>query len=232
MLIDIFSDLATRDLTTVAVIKNLELLIIQTDDVPQPYFGCDQDWYHEPWQRQAGCGPCTSASILYYLSIQHQALSALYPLKGNHQDDFRSYMSEIWHFVTPGRMGVNEGRMLSEGVLKYALTKSVHMDAYLEKIAGLHQRRISFDAMIEFIMTGLSLDCPVAFLNLSNGNLENLESWHWVTIAGLFKHSDKAYTTYYAAISDSGEAKVINLSQWYESSLLGGTFVYFSESST
>ncbi len=230
MLKDIFSDLTTRDLTTVAVIRHLELLIIQTDEVPEPFFGCDQDWYHEPWQRQAGCGPCTSASILYYLSCQHQAFSALYPLDGNHQEDFRNFMSEIWHYVTPGRMGVNEGRMLSEGVLKYALTKSVKMHAHLEKIAGLHQKRISFEVMIQFILAGLSSNCPVAFLNLSNGNLDNLESWHWVTIAAVLKHSDPAYTTYYAAISDSGEPKVINLSQWYESSLLGGTFVYFSQS--
>ena len=225
MLTNIFLDLANHPMQTVAALKNPTLLQIEAEINHTPAFGCDQDWYHEAWQRQAGCGPCTSASILYYLSRQHDELAGLYALSDNSKEHFQAFMSEIWHYVTPGRMGVNEGTMLSEGVLRYARHVHIDMDAHLAKIPGLHQKRAPLSKIIHFIQHGLNLDCPVAFLNLSNGNLSNLESWHWVTLVALFKNETGEY---YAAISDSGEPKLIRLGQWYESSLLGGTFVYFS----
>ena len=46
--------------------------------------------------------------------------------------------------------------------------------------------------MINFVRLGLDQDCPVAFLNLSNGRLTNLDSWHWVTITGLLADSSES----------------------------------------
>jgi hypothetical protein len=89
----------------------------------------------------------------------------------------------------------------------------------------MKQRNGSFDEFAAFIRQGLMLDCPVAFLNLSNGSLNNLDSWHWVAITKLQAGQDADLL---ATIADSGERKVINLSEWYRSSWLGGAAVWFS----
>jgi hypothetical protein len=90
-----------------AEISRPELLLISGEETTAAY-GCDQDWYPEHWQRQAGCGPCTAATILYYLSRSHPHLDHLYTANSHSQEDFTHFMGEIWHYVTPGRMGVNE----------------------------------------------------------------------------------------------------------------------------
>ena len=48
------------------------LIRIVSKDLAEESFGCDQEWYAEHWQRQAGCGPCTAATLLYYLSRRRQ----------------------------------------------------------------------------------------------------------------------------------------------------------------
>ena len=59
-------------------------------------------------------------------------------------------------------------------------------------------------------------------MNLSNGMLTNLESWHWVTITALCTDTNKA------EISDYGKSFEVDLSQWLKTSALGGAFVYLT----
>ena len=188
-------------------------------------FGCNQDWYDEHWQRQAGCGPCTSATLLLYLARARPDLAPLYPLPAADRIHFRHFMNQIWTFVTPGRMGVNEASMLVDGVTRFAATRKKVLSSSVFLIPGLTCNRHPFDQFISFILTGLNTDSPVAFLNLSNGRLTNLDSWHWVTISALFLN---AQAEHMAEISDSGEKKYINLSLWYQTTRLGGAVVYFS----
>ena len=63
-----------------------------------------------------------------------------------------------------------------------------------------------------------------AFLNLSNGGLTNLDSWHWIAITALYLHDGEQLL---AEVSDSGERKLIDLAFWYGSTRLGGAAVYF-----
>ena len=35
------------------------------------YRGGDQEWYHDLWQRRAGCGPTTAAALLSYLKEEN-----------------------------------------------------------------------------------------------------------------------------------------------------------------
>lgn len=188
-------------------------------------FGCNQDWYDEHWQRQAGCGPCTSATLLLYLARTRPELAPLYPLPAADRIHFRHFMNQIWTFVTPGRMGVNEASMLVDGVTRFAATREKVLSNSVFLIPGLTCNRHPFDQFISFILTGLNTDSPVAFLNLSNGRLTNLDSWHWVTISALFLNDQAEHM---AEISDSGDRKYINLTLWYQSTRLGGAAVYFS----
>ena len=207
-----------------ASLRQPDLIRISDMDLTTTTFGCDQDWYPEPWQRQAGCGPCTAATILYYLSRSRQDLKHLYTAVSHAQHDFTLFMSEIWHYVTPTHMGVNEASILVEGVETYARSKQVALTGVIAKIPRLQKRCDPIAELVQFIQSGLELDCPVAFLNLSNGKLDNLDSWHWVTVTGLLS-GENGKTQ--AIVADSGEYKVIDLGLWYQTSLLGGAVVYF-----
>ena len=55
----------------VSELSRPDLLVISDESATQ-YYGCDQDWFALHWQRQAGCGPCTAATLLYYLSEEAQ----------------------------------------------------------------------------------------------------------------------------------------------------------------
>lgn len=197
----------------------------QTDDAAcATSFGCNQDWYGEHWQRQAGCGPCTSSTLLLYLARSRPDLADLYPQPSAHYSHFVSFMHQIWHYVTPGRMGVNEAAMLADGVSRFAAARQVMLQSTVFEIPAIAANRLPISAFRDFIVTGLSLDSPVAFLNLSNGRLKNLDSWHWVTLTALYQTAEDELL---AEISDSGEQKFIGLSLWYRTTRLGGAAVYF-----
>lgn len=207
----------------------------QTDLINIPYiapttgetavaFGCDQDWYGSHWQRQAGCGPCTSATLLLYLARSRTSYERLYPQTVQDQAFFTTFMDHIWTYVTPGHMGVNEASMLVNGIVKYAATCSVFLEAATFPIPGQKNRRKPLESFQEFVCEGLRQDSPVAFLNLSNGGLTNLDSWHWIAITALYLHDGEKLL---AEVSDSGERKLIDLAYWYNSSRLGGAAVYF-----
>lgn len=208
-----------------ARIRRPELLLVDAADEAGIAYGCDQDWYEDAWQRRAGCGPCTAASIMFYLGRSYPELARLYSRGSGTQSDFSHLMHEVWQFVTPGRMGVNEAHMLSRGAEKYAGLKGLTLVGHEQKVPGLYQSRAPLPQLTQFIRQGLEQDCPVAFLNLSNGSLDNLESWHWVTVTAMLRDPQDQILL---VISDSGELKTVNMSQWFSSSLLGGALVYFS----
>ncbi|MEA4888018.1 MAG: hypothetical protein VB070_00935 [Clostridiaceae bacterium] len=204
----------------------MNIPLCQSNEADPSSFGCDQDWYSEAWQRQAGCGPCTSATMLLYLARSQPFFRPLYPLiEQNHdQANFTLFMEKIWHYVTPGRMGVNEASMLTSGVARFADSYAIALESAVFPVPGQMNHRKPLSSFVQFIADGLNLDSPVAFLNLSNGRLDNLDSWHWITLVALYEYADQ---TIWSDVSDSGERKLINLSLWYQTSRLGGAAAYF-----
>ena len=126
----------------------------------------------------------------------------------------------MFSYVTPGRQGVNTSSIFSKGITRYGLEKNIVLTAFVLEIPGKPCKRPDEDIITEFIAAGLREDSPVAFLNLSNGTLGNLENWHWVTILSL---DTDALT---AVISDQGKSFEINLREWIKTSILGGSMVY------
>ncbi len=208
-----------------AGIRQPDLLLIHDQEMTQTTYGCDQDWFADHWQRQAGCGPCTAATLLYYLARSRSFLDHLYTASSHAREDFTAFMHEIWHYVTPNHMGVNEAAILANGVRAYAARHAVSLTPQVLKVPGWQTRQPQPAGFVDFVRQGLDQDCPVAFLNLSNGRLANLDSWHWVVITSL---ESAGSPDILAVIADSGERKVVNLSQWYRTSWLGGGAVWFS----
>lgn len=176
--------------------------------------GVDQDWYARHWQRTAGCGPSTASNILRYYAGRLRL-----PLPVGSKEDMQRLMAWVWDYVRPGVMGLNSTARYAQG-----------LDRLLRDIgSGLSTRALDVDAgsspaerarAAGFIREALAADQPVAFLNLSNGALKNLENWHWVTLTAL----DEGARGLTATAVDNGRLLRLDLGLWLESTARGGGF--------
>lgn len=184
----------------------------------ETYRGGDQEWYPDLWQRRAGCGPTTAAALLAYLSQTRPALAPLRPLAGGTRTGFAQYMQALWPYVTPGARGLDKPESLVLGCRSFALSRGCRLEGEILKIPRRREDRPTPAACRDFLLRALDSDCPVAFLNYSNGSLPNLDSWHWVPLIALTEGEEVLLCT----VLDEGEEKVIDLALWLETTLLGG----------
>lgn len=182
-------------------------------------YGADQDWYTDLWQRRAGCGPTTAATVLAYLSKVHPELEGLKPTGEATPEDFLTYMEAIWPYVTPGSRGLDKAESFTVGCRSFALSKGVVLQGeVLEIPSKVHGKRPDLARCRRFIARALKADCPVAFLNYSNGDVDDLDSWHWVPLVAMIEGEDAAICT----ILDSGKEQVVDFALWLRTSFLGG----------
>ncbi len=179
--------------------------------------GADQEWYPDPWQRLAGCGPTAAAVIFAYLARAYPELSPLCPEHVETRADFTAHMERVWKYVTPVFHGLNDPNLMVTAMAAYAADRGVALSPALFAVPAARTRRPPYEQAAAFVADSLGRDCPVAFLNLHNGLEKRLDWWHWVTIAAL--DGDRA------AILDSGAELEIDLRLWYETSKKRGGFV-------
>ncbi|MGH0052774.1 MAG: hypothetical protein ACQ5SW_05215 [Sphaerochaetaceae bacterium] len=177
------------------------------------YYGADQEWYSQSWQRRAGCGPTTASNLVLYNLGKEKGT----PAAGN-KGQVIELMQQIWEYVTPTLMGVHLVSQFTNG-----LTASLPTYTITGHVAGLslpkaRNIRPPFTSVIDFIKESLMQDQPVAFLNLHHGAVQNLDSWHWVTIVAL--DAEQGMVQVY----DGGKQWMINLALWYETTPRAGGF--------
>ena len=186
--------------------------------------GADQDWYSLPWRQRAGCGPTTASVQMAYLAALRPSLAALCPLKEREQETFVTYMNKVWEYVTPGSHGLNRVEMYTDGVARFCGERGVKLlPRALEVPTG--EERPGFDRCVSFIRAGLEADCPVAFLNLDNGEVEALDKWHWVLLSVLEEGDAGTLVT----VVDNGNTFSIDLKLWYDTARDLGGFVWLEE---
>ncbi len=207
---------------TVISIANPDLLKIIDKNTNRTYYGCDQNWYASEWQRISGCGPSVACNLIFYLRYSRNVLSA----EGfNSKESWLSLMEEIWKYVTPSLHGIPTTEMFYQAVAAYARLKGLNVQYYFCNVAKDKPDNPSLSEILKFIAGALLNDAPVAFLNLCNGAENNLDRWHWVTIIALEQTEGK--NDIFVNILDEGRIKRINLKLWYDTTTLGGGFVYF-----
>ena len=182
--------------------------------------GADQDWYSLPWRQRAGCGPTTASVQMAYLAALRPSLAALCPLEGREQGTFVTYMDQVWEYVTPGSHGLNRVEMYTDGVARFCGERGVRLVPHALEVP-IGEERPGFDRCVSFIRAGLASDCPVAFLNLDNGEETRLDKWHWVLLTALETEGEDVR----CAILDSGEEFTIDLGLWYRTARDRGGFV-------
>jgi hypothetical protein len=201
-------------------------LTITDDESSKAYFGGDQEWYSEEWQRMAGCGPTCAANVTSYLAFTRPSLRALYIGDDMRQRSFTAHMQALYTHVTPGSMGLNRPEMFAQGVVAFAESRGLRLIPHLFEAHGYQQRnRPPVEEMAAFVQQGLERDCPVAFLNLTKGRVKNIQGWHWITIIG----AEDGANSLTAVASDEGKQISFDLRLWYLSTRMRGGLVYFTE---
>lgn len=186
--------------------------------------GADQDWYTLPWRQRAGCGPTTASAQMAYLAALRPSLAALCPLEGREQGAFVTYMDKVWEYVTPGSHGLNRVEMYTDGVARFCGERGVRLVPHALEVP-IGEERPGFDRCVSFIRAGLASDCPVAFLNLDNGEVEALDKWHWVLLSALEEGDAGTLVT----VVDNGNTFSIDLKLWYDTARDLGGFVWLEE---
>ncbi|MDL2217139.1 hypothetical protein LJC27_00595 [Christensenellaceae bacterium OttesenSCG-928-M15] len=145
------------------------------------HYGGNQIWYPAFWQRQAGCGPTVAATLCAYLAKTRPDMAALCPYDSSKKSGFLRLMQDVWKYVTPNMRG-SSVEIFTSGIMNYAQSKGVALQCDVLDVPKQKQDRPSIDRVAAFFSDAFYEDLPVAFQNYSNGELKNLEAWHWVTL--------------------------------------------------
>ncbi|MFV0350703.1 MAG: hypothetical protein ACK5JF_00100 [Oscillospiraceae bacterium] len=194
-------------------ISSPQLLVF--NDNGTSFYGADQDWYTQKWQQQAGCGPTVCSQLFWYLSQTKPGYDNLCKYDAQQKEGIALLMHDVWDFVTPGKYGTNSTKLFISGAMKYANEKQVALSSsFLDMRKS--KRDEDVQKMAEFVQNSLAQNLPVAFINLSNGKEDILESWHWVVIVGF------SPDTMVAECYDNGNRLNVNLKNWLATTLMGG----------
>ena len=199
------------------LLNNLSFLHLK-DEGNRPLYGCDQDWFRSFWQRKAGCGPCTLANIMLYLSRAGKLAKGF---EVNSIQHMLPLMEAMWERVTPGMMGLNSTERFVLGANQALLESSSALSARaldIEKGTSLAE---GAGQILPFVKAGLA-EAPVGFLSLLKKQLDALEPWHWVTLVGMSQGAEDVTLHIY----DNGLQFDLSLKKWLEAGGNGG-FVAF-----
>lgn len=200
-------------------LSNIEFMKIQRDS--GNVIGGSQLWYSNFFRRLSGCGPTAASNMIWYLGRLHPELD-FHIGEGGMLLEYKTLQKEMFRYVTPGFKGVDTAAKFTKGFLQYGLKHGVLFHEHVLEIPQRREERPDWEVVCEFLTAAMMADCPVAFLNLHNGTLCNLDSWHWVTILGIDSLNKLA------TISDQGRKFDIALERWLIQTTLGGALVYMS----
>ena len=128
-------------------------------------------------------------------------------------------MEELWNHLLPTEQGLNSIKLFYDGIKSYYDDKEVTIDYINVDI----KNKVSLEEIIKFICKELNEDRPLAFLNLCNGEENNLDKWHWVVVVEMFEENGEHFLN----IIDDKEIIKINLSLWYRTIKNDGGFITF-----
>ena len=205
-------------------LSNPNLFSILNEITQKACYGYHQECYTTEWQRLSGCGPSAATNILSYLTRTRSILELEQSF--NDKKNCVQIMEEVWEYVTPTTEGIPNTKMFYEDVLSYTNSKGLNVEYDLCDMPEDKANRPKLNKLINFLEGALLKDAPIAFLNLCNGGVKNLDPWHWVTIISLEYSEDG--NNVFVNILDEGEIKKIDFKLWYNTTILGGGFVYFT----
>lgn len=182
-------------------------------------YGATQLWYSVFWRRRAGCGPTAASNLIWYLAAtQPGKYGCLYDGDCRNRHEMIFLMNKVWHYVTPGMRGLNKSSMFTDGVVRFAKDRGINVTCRTLEVLSDSSLRPSPEQVLDFLVSAFRNDQPVAFLNLSNGQVKNLDNWHWVTLVSTDENLR-------AEMYDDSGCELIDVALWLETTTGGGAFV-------
>lgn len=203
-------------------IQQPELFDIKDKNSPFVSFGGDQAWYAKFWNRKSGCGPTSASNITAYLGMTKPDYRKLYTQSTLYKQDFIEHMEILFKYITPGLGGVNHVTKFTTGLKRFIEHSKLNVAIHTFSVEGKENANRDVNALRDFVTEALRNDCPIAFLNLSNGHESILQSWHWITIIS----ADIEPNSIMATASDEGEVRTFDLQKWFTSTPMHGGLVY------
>ncbi len=206
-------------------LKNPEAFEVRESTGESAGYGFQQDWYPTLWQRTSGCGPTAASEIFFYLERNH--------LRGGNSGLTKSeavaLMEGVWNSVTPTIHGIPNTEILRRGIAAYSAANGLGYVTESVEIPAKPSLRPELSTLLEFFSDSLERDLPVAFLNLNNGTVKALDSWHWVVVVSLEVEEDLSAA--YITFPDEGIKKRIDFAEWFRTTSRGGGLVRISKQS-
>ena len=181
-------------------------------------YGAHQIWYPGWLQRMGGGGPTAASNLLWYLAATRPEAGGLFRGNGSRRADMLALMEEVWKYVTPGMRGVDKAAILTDGALRFGADRQVRLSSRVLEVPAAAALRPGREELLAFLSAAFSDDLPVAFLNLSNGAVRNLDNWHWVTLVSVNGELR-------AEMYDQGRRQLIDIGLWLSTTTGGGAFV-------
>ncbi len=182
-------------------------------------YGAHQVWYPGWIQRMSGCGPTAASNLLWYLAATRpEECSGLYDGDGTSYAGMLRLMEEVWNYVKPGLRGVDRASVFIDGAIGFGVKHEIPLKARLLEVPAEEEIRPGMEMVLEFLTSAFLDDLPVAFLNLSNGAVRNLDNWHWVTLVST--DGDLKAQMY-----DQGRKQIIDVKLWLSTTVGGGAFI-------
>jgi hypothetical protein len=205
-------------------IKHPEYFEVSGTETDKACLGCDQEWYGSEWQRISGCGPTAASNIVYYLGRTRYQTCRLDVQNG--KEGCLALMEKVWNYVTPDEEGVDSTTKFRDSLRAFFDSAGVVTFNEVCDIPEERGARPTPSDVLELLFRAFDNDAPAAFLNLCNGEVDELEAWHWVTAVSVEYSNDAESIS--LGILDEGRIKYIDLVSWLKTTSLGGGFVYFS----
>lgn len=191
---------------------------LHISDGARRHYGGNQIWYKSFWQRQAGCGPTVAATLCAYLAKTRPACAPLCAYESASKAGFLHLMQDLWEYVTPD-MGGSTVEIFTSGLQRYADSKGIALACEVLDIPKQKQSRPPREEVAALFRKAFEADLPIAFQNYSNGALQNLDAWHWVTLIAFDPD------TLMAEMYDQSRCDEINIPLYLETASNAGKFV-------
>ena len=177
--------------------KNIGKLLLDSNG--KTFYGAYQEWYPTLFRRMTGCGPTAAANLL---------ACALPDVPFGTAEARVAVMQTMWNYLTPGVRGLHRVRKFKKGSDAFFKAKKLSLSCRCAEFAA--DSPLTIGQTADFIKEALSLDAPLAFLNLLNNSVKDLERWHWVTIVS-FDDADMTATVF-----DGDKKFLLPLPLWFE----------------
>ena len=182
------------------------------------YYGASQLFYRDRWAQKAGCGATSATNMIMYLARNNAYFAKLFRQEINH-DTVLGLMKRIYTYIMPTMLGVNRINIMIKGLTRLAADNNLPF--IINSLAVKITAKPSLTTLENYLIGNLSRNCPICFLNLDRGKVENIDSWHWILIYGVAydDHNLLAYAF------DNGGIKKFDIKLWLASTKLNGGFV-------